>query len=399
MYLDHAATAPVRPESIAAMRDRWATVGNASSLHEPGRDARRAVEESRERLADALGGRPSEVVFTSGGTESDNIGVVGAYRARRAQDEGRRRIVVSSAEHSAVLDAVAHLQAREGADVTLVAPGPGGVPAPEAFAEALAADGGPATVALAACMWVNNEVGSIAPIDAVAAACAEHGVPLHTDAVQAVGKVPVDFASSGASTAAVTGHKLGGPSGIGLLLARRDATVETLTYGGGQERGLRSGTLPDALVVGLETAVTAAVAELADESPRLAALRDRLVEGIVAAVPGARPTAAWERGDVTRLSPSHAHVLVPDCEGDSLLFLLDAAGIACSTGSACHAGVPRPSHVVLAMGYPDEEARGALRLSLGRTSTDADVDALLAALPDAVARAQRAHAAARRRAS
>lgn len=400
MYLDHAATSVLRPDVLEAMSREWARVGNPSSLHEPGRAARRVVEECRERLADALGARPSEVLFTSGGTESDNIGVLGGYRARRAVDPARRRLLVGAAEHSAVLDAAEHLARSEGALVTLVPPGRDGVSTAEAFvAAAHEGEGGPDAVALAACLWVNNEVGTVTDVPGLASALRELGIPLHTDAVQAAGRVPVDFAGSGAATAAVTAHKLGGPTGIGVLLAQRDAALQPLSYGGGQERGVRSGTLPAALVVGLEAAVTSAVAQLPTEAPRLAALRDRILDGVLAAVPGARVTGAWERGEVSRRSPANAHVLVPDCEGDSLLFLLDAAGIACSTGSACHAGVPQPSHVVLAMGYTEAEARGALRLSLGWSSTDADVDALLDVLPDAVARAQRAHAAASARAS
>lgn len=384
------------PAAIEAMTLEMARLGNPSSLHGPGRDARRRVEECREQLAEALGARPSEVVFTSGGTESDNLGVIGMFRRRRALDTRRTRLVVAAAEHSAVIDAATALHEREGAQITWVEPDRDGLIDPEAVRAALT-DGpvGADDVALLACMWVNNEVGTVQPVAELAALAGEYDVPMFSDAVQAVGKVPVDFGASGLTAAAMTGHKLGGPTGLGVLLARRDAPIEQLTHGGGQERGVRSGTLATALVAGLTAATLEATAALPTEQPRLAALRDHLVEGALAAVPGARVTGYWKPGDVLRRSPANAHLLLPDCAGDSLLFLLDAAGIACSTGSACHAGVPQPSHVVLAMGYTEEEARGALRLSLGHTSTRSDVEAFLAVLPAAVERAQRAHRAAK----
>lgn len=393
VYLDHAATTAVLPEAIAAMSAEFAELGNASSLHGSGREARRRLEERREQIARVLGARPSEVIITSGGTETDNLAMLGLYRGRIAQDARRRRIVVSAIEHPAVLDVAQTLAEREGAQVTWVQPDREGIVTADAVRAAIEA-GDPGDVALIACMWVNNEVGTIAPIEDIVAVADAHGIPVHVDAVQAVGKIPVDFAASGITTAAVSGHKIGGPTGTGLLLARRDAPLAAVSLGGGQERGIRSGTLPGGLVAGLATALVAAVEAQPAEAARLAALRDRIITGIQEIVPGTLVTGAWAPGDVTRRSPANAHVLLPDCEGDSLLFLLDAAGIECSTGSACHAGVPQPSDVVLAMGYSEAQARGALRLSLGHTSTDADVDALLAALPAAVERAQRAHRAA-----
>lgn len=400
VYLDHAATAPTRPEVADAVRAAMTQVGNPSSLHGPGRAARRMVEEAREDIADALGARPSEVIFTSGGTESDNLAVKGVYRRAVDGDPARRRLVVSCAEHAAVLDSVAALTAREGARVTWVAPDRGGVVCAETLRAAVLdpVAGGPATVAAVVAMWANNETGIVQPIAQVGALAAELGVPLVTDAVQAVGKVPVDFAASAATLLTATGHKIGGPVGAGLLLATREAPVQAISHGGGQERQLRSGTLAMPLVVGLASAVRLAVDELPTEAARLAALRDRLLTGILAAVPGAEVTGSWRSGDVQTRTPTHAHVILPDVEGDSLLFLLDAAGIACSTGSACHAGVPQPSHVLVAMGYPPEKARGALRLTLGWSSTAADVDAVLAALPEAMERARRAYSATRARA-
>lgn len=400
-YLDHAATSPTLPEVADLVREAMTQVGNPSSLHAAGREARRRVEEAREDLADALGARPSEVIFTSGGTESDNLAVKGLYRQAVDADPARRRLIVSSAEHSAVLDSVESLVAREGASVTWVDPGRDGVIAPDVLRAALEdpAAGGPSSVAALVAMWANNETGVVQPIADLAAVGAAYDVPLFTDAVQAVGKVPVGFAASGATLLAATGHKVGGPVGAGLLLATREAPVQAISHGGGQERRLRSGTLAMPLIVGLARAIRMAVDRREAEAARLAALRDRLLDGVLAAVPGAAVTGRWERGDALTRTPTHAHVLIPGCEGDSLLFLLDAAGIACSTGSACHAGVPQPSHVLLAMGYPEEDVHGALRLTLGWSSTDADVEALLAALPEAVERAQRAYAATAARAA
>ena len=400
VYLDHAATSPTRPEVVEAVSAAMAQVGNPSSVHTAGRQARRRVEEAREDIADALGAGPSEVIFTSGGTESDNLAVKGIYRYAVDADPRRRRLVVSAAEHSAVLDSVTALADREGALINWVDPGPDGAVKVDAVRAAVEdrAAGGPDSVAAVVAMWVNNETGIVQPVADLGALAGEFGVPFVTDAVQALGKVPVDFAASGAAVLAATGHKIGGPVGTGLLLAGRDAPIQPISHGGGQERKLRSGTLAMPLIVGLARAVRLAQDARELEAVRLVQLRDRLLAGVSAAIPGARATGSWQPGDTLRRTATHAHVLIPQVEGDSLLFLLDAAGIACSTGSACHAGVPQPSHVLLAMGFSPEEARGALRLTLGWSSTAADVDALLAALPEAVERAQRAYAATRARA-
>ncbi len=393
-YLDHAATTPVLDEVVDVVVAAMRRTGNASSLHTPGRDARRVVEESRERIAEALRVRPSEVIFTSGGTESDNLAVKGTYAARRAADPARDRLVVSGIEHHAVLDPVEHLVAREGARVTFVEPDAEGVVTPAALAAALAADGGPGTVALASVMWANNEVGTVQPVADLAAVAHEHGIPFHSDAVQALGQVPVDL--SAVDLGVVTGHKIGGPLGVGVLTAGRDQAPVPLTHGGGQERQLRSGTLDTPGIAGLAEAVVHAAEHQASHARHLSVLRDALVQGALALDDGIRVSGAWEPGDTTRRLAGNAHLRVEGCEGDSLLYLLDAAGIACSTGSACQAGVPRPSHVLLAMGVPEEEARGSLRLTLGHGSTMADVEAFLAALPEALERARRAHSASSR---
>ncbi|MEP7016582.1 MAG: cysteine desulfurase family protein [Actinomycetota bacterium] len=391
VYLDHAATTPMLPAAIEAMTAQMAVIGNASSLHTSGRLGRRVVEESRETVAQALGARPSEVLFTSGGTESDNLAIKGTFWARRDADPRRVRLLVSTVEHHAVLDCVDFLQAHEGAKVTWLEVDHLGRVHPETVRMAIESD--PESVALVTVMWANNEVGTVQPIAEIAAVAHEFDIPVHSDAVQAAGQVEVNFARSGLDLMSVTGHKVGGPQGVGALLARRDATLVPLTHGGGQERQVRSGTLDVPAIRGFAVAIRQATADLAVESKRLVTLRDRLIRAAQDAGFGVRVSGDWEPGDGIGRLPGNAHLLVPGCDGDSLLYLLDAAGVECSTGSACQAGVPQPSHVLLAMGMPEQQARGALRLTLGHASTDADVDAFLAALPGAVERAQRAQVA------
>jgi len=388
-YLDHAATTPVHPEVLAAMTPYFTLeAGNASSLHASGRRARRAVEESREALALALGARPSEVVFTAGGTESDNLAVKGIFWARRAADPRRTRIVASSVEHHAVLDAVEWLVAHEGATVTWLPVDERCRVHPEALREALGAGD---DVALVTVMWANNEVGTVQPVEQLAAIAHEHEVPFHTDAVQAVGAVPVDFAASGVDALTMTGHKIGGPKGVGALLVRVGVECTPLLHGGGQERDIRSGTLDTPGIVGLAAATTRAVGTAADRSGRIALLRDQLVAEVTKVVPD-----AVLNGDVDHRLPGNAHLSFPGCEGDSLLLLLDARGIECSTGSACTAGVARTSHVLSAMGLPEDRARGSLRFSFGDSSTAADVDVVADAIGPVVERARGAGLAAPR---
>lgn len=384
-YLDHAATTPMLAESTRAMVDELTITGNPSSLHRSGRRARRVVEEAREQLGAALGAAAGEVVLTGGGTEADNVAVKGLYWARRTQDPRRRRIVVSAVEHHAVLDAARWLADHDGAEVVLLEVDGLGRVRPEALAELLAAD--PVTVALVSVMWANNEVGTVQPVEQVVAAAHAHGIPVHTDAVQALGHLPVDFAGSGVDCLSLSGHKVGGPVGTGALLLRRGTDLAPLLHGGGQERGLRPGTMSAAGARALAVAVDGAVRARAGEAARLAELRDALVAKVQAAVPD-----AVLRGDpdpAGRL-PGNAHLTFPGCEGDSLLYLLDARGVECSTGSACRAGVPEPSHVLLAMGVDEVEARGALRFSLGHTSTGAEVGAVAGAIGPVVERARRA---------
>lgn len=387
IYLDHAATAPVDEEALAATVEQMRRGGNPSSLHGAGRSARQAVETARESLAAALGCDSAEVVLVSGGTEADNLAVKGLYWKRRAQDPARRRVAVSAIEHHAVRDSVLWLKRTQGAVLHWIEPDAEGFVRPEALERELAAH--PGEFALAAVMWANNEVGTVEPVAELAGVAAAHGVPFHTDAVQAFGAVPVDFRASGATTLAVSGHKIGAPMGVGALVATRTAPIEPLVHGGGQERDVRSGTIDAPAAVGFGVAARKAAAALGTESARVAALRDRLVAGVRQAVPEAvlRGPAAL---DTAHRLPGNAHFTFPGCEGDSLLFLLDMAGLHTSTGSACNAGVPRPSPVLLAMGLSEEEARGAQRFTIGRGTTAEDVDALLAALPGAVERARAA---------
>ena len=384
VYLDHAATTPMHPAAIEAMTAALATVGNASSLHTSGRAARRRMEEARETLAKLLGARPSEIVFTAGGTESDNLGVKGIYWARRDAEPRRRRIITTPIEHHAILDAVEWLVEHEGADVTWLPVGPDGSVATAALRQALEEHAD--AVALVTIMWANNEVGTIMPIAELASIAAEFDVPMHSDAIQAVGQLPVDFAASGLSAMSIAAHKFGGPTGVGALLLRRDTACVPLLHGGGQERDVRSGTPDVAGTVAMAAAAQVAVEGLEANRARISALRDKLIDGVLSAMDDVDLNGADGDGRL----PGNTHFTFRGCEGDALLMLLDAKGIECSTGSACTAGVAQPSHVLIAMGADPASARGSLRFSLGHNSTDADIDATLAVLPAAVDRARQA---------
>ena len=384
-YLDHAATTPMVPAALAAMTDELAQLGNPSSLHNAGRRARRVVEESRELIAEAYGARPSEVVFTSGGTEADNLAVKGLYWARTAAAPARHRVLATATEHHAVLDSVRWLAEHENAEADWLAVDAAGVVTPATLAAAIERD--PATVALISVMWANNEVGSVQPVGELARLAAEYQIPFHSDAVQAAGQLAVSLAGTGATALTITAHKIGGPVGIGALLLAKGSQPVPVLHGGGQERDVRSGTLDVPAIRAFAVAVQAATERRADEAKRVAALRDDLIAQVLAAVPDAVLNGAPPGPG--RL-PGNAHFSFPGCEGDALLMLLDARGIACSTGSACTAGVAQPSHVLLAMGADDARARGSLRFSLGHSSEQADVDALGAVIGEVVERARRA---------
>ncbi len=381
VYLDHAATTPMLPVAIEAMTRHLSDVGNPSSLHASGRRARQVVEESRETIAQALNCRPGDVVFTSGGTESDNLALKGTYWARHDADPRRTRIISTAIEHHAVLDPLMWLAAEDGAEVELIGVDGRGRVDLEAIRATIERD--PGSVSLISVMWANNEVGTLQPIEDIVALAAPHGIPVHTDAVQAVGSVPVDFAASGVDLMTLTGHKVGGPYGVGALLVRRELEVTAMMHGGGQERDIRSGTLDPPAIAGFAAAVEAAVKVQVEHAERVSALRDRLVREVQQVVPD-----AIANGDPTDRLPGNAHLRFPGCAGDSLLMLLDARDIECSTGSACSAGVAQPSHVLIAMGLSEEDALSSLRFSLGHTSTDADIDALAAAIGPSVERAR-----------
>jgi cysteine desulfurase len=384
-YLDHAATTPMLPESIAAMTEELAQLGNPSSLHNAGRRARRVVEESREQIAEVFGARASEVIFTSGGTEADNLAVKGMFWARRAASPPRTRVLTTAVEHHAVLDSVRWLAEAEGAAPQWLRVDDRGLLSASVLDSALAAD--PAGAALVSVMWANNEVGAVQPIAELAAVAHSYGVPFHTDAVQAAAQLAVDFAASGADAMTVTAHKLGGPVGVGALILGRGVAPVPVLHGGGQERDVRSGTLDAPAIRAFAVAAVASARRRAAEALRVGCLRDELIRQVLHAVPDAVLNGPPPGPD--RL-PGNAHLSFPGCEGDALLLLLDARGIACSTGSACTAGVAEPSHVLLAMGADEPRARGSLRFSLGHTTTQADVDALGLAIGEAVARARRA---------
>lgn len=378
VYLDHAATTPMLPEAIAAYTEALTTVGNPSSIHSAGQNAKRVLEEAREVVAASLGCDPIEVVFTSGGTESVNLAVKGLWWARQGGG-AKRRILVPRGEHHATVDTVEWLERYEGAIVEWIALDALGRVDVAALGRALEAFD---DIALVTFLWANNEVGTIQPVDEIVALAAAHGVPVHADAVAAYGQLPLDFRASGLDALSVSAHKVGGPIGIGALVLSRTATVVPLIHGGGQQRQVRSGTQDAPAAVAFAVAARHAAGVGARDYVRL---RDRVIDGVRSAVP-----TAILRGDPVDRLPGNAHFTFPGCEGDSLLFLLDAAGVSVSTGSACQAGIPEASHVLLGMGLSDDEARGALRITIGHTTTDADVDALLAALPGAVARAARA---------
>ncbi|GAA4284851.1 cysteine desulfurase family protein [Brevibacterium daeguense] len=382
-YFDHAATSPMNPEVLAAYSSELQRVGNPSSLHAEGQAARMRMETAREDLARTIGAAtPSEVVFTSGGTEADNLAVKGLWWARNA-DRSRPRLLVSTIEHSAVTDTAEWLQT-QGAEVVWVPVDADGRLDLAAFGAALRED--PERTALASVMSANNEIGTLQPIPEIVALAHSVGVPVHTDAVQALGQVPLDFAALGVDAMSLSAHKIGGPVGTGALVISRDLTPVPVLHGGGQERKIRSGTLDVAGAVAFARAAELACADLPEKAAVRAALRDRLIAGIESSVPDA--VLSGPRG-AGRL-PGNVHFVFPGCEGDALLFGLDVAGFATSVGSACSAGVARPSHVLIACGRDEDTARSVQRFSLGPTTTAADVDALLAALPGIVDRARSA---------
>ena len=391
VYLDHAATTDVLPAAIDAMVEQMRNGGNPSSLHAVGRDARATVEYARERIARAIGADPAEVIFTSGGTEADNLAVKGIYWKRREEDPQRTRILVSSIEHHAVEETCEWLEKAEGAQLEWIPVDEHGSVNPQTVRELI--EKNPEDVALVTVMWANNEVGTVQPIPEIAAIAAEYGIPVHSDAVQAFGAVPIDFHASGVATLAISGHKIGGPMGIGALVATRAVQMTPVLHGGGQERSVRSGTIDAPAIAGFAEAAVHSVENLPEESARIAALRNELVAAISALIPqahlsGENPLTEEYPGQ--KRLPGNAHFTFENAEGDTLLFLLDMQGISSSTGSACNAGVTRPSHVLMAMGMDEDTARSAQRFTLGHSTSGADIARLIAALPAAYEQAAKA---------
>jgi cysteine desulfurase len=375
IYLDHAATSPVRPEVEEAMRPLAARrFGNPSSLHEEGRRAREVVEEARMRVARAIGARGDEIVFTSGGTEADNLAVLGV--ARSSHSKGRH-VVSTAIEHHAVLHAVEAL-ADEGFETRLLPVDREGRVSVEALEAALRPD-----TALVSVMWANNEAGTIQPIAEIAALCRRRGVPFHTDAVQAFGKLPIDVRSVPVDLLSISAHKIGGPKGVGALYVRRGLKLRPLLFGGPHEFSRRAGTENVAGIVGLGVAVELAARDVAATARHLADLVSRFLEALRAAIPGVRihSPLPGEGG-----LPGIVNVAFEGAEGESLVLHLDRLGVAASPGSACTAEDPSPSHVLRAMGLRPEEARGSVRFSFGRENIPADVAAAVAAVRTAVDR-------------
>jgi len=372
VYLDYAATTPLRAEvreaMLSVLGERW---GNPSSVHRWGREARAALEDARSRFAAVIGASPAEIVFTRGGTEADNLAILG-----RVRDGGSRGVAVSAIEHKAVL-ATAAVLASGGGEVRIVPVDAEGLIDLDALEEILRIQP-PAVVSV---MWANNEVGVIQPVARIAERCAAAGVAYHTDAVQALGKLAVRMGEVPADLAAFSAHKLGGPRGTGALFVRRGTQLHPLLHGGGQERGLRSGTEDVAGAVGFAVAAERAEAERETEMARLAALRDRLEAGLRERVTGLRVNAAG----APRL-PTISNVSAPGADAEMLLMALDMAGVAASSGSACSSGAVEPSHVLTAMGLPADVAGPSVRFSLGRDTTDADIDRALEIFPAVIER-------------
>jgi cysteine desulfurase len=386
IYLDHQATSPMPPEVLEDYTDALAIVGNPSSIHRAGQAARSMLENARERIAAVIDCEPIEVVFTSGGTEAINTALKGAVWAARASQGGLRPVIVSTAaEHHATLDAVTWLQHNADTEIHFVPVDALGVCDTVEYSKALEA--GPVT--LVTTLLANNEVGSLQPVTLMSALARDHNVAVHVDAIAALGYVPVSFHALGVQAMSLSAHKVGGPVGVGaLILSRHYQAMEALHHGGDQQRS-RSGTLDAAGAVAFATALELRENSRAHRFTELESLRNRLREGLSAAVPEIITRGSWD----SRL-PGNLHITVPGCEGDVLLYLLDERGIHVSTGSACQAGVPEPSHVLVAMGVDPSEARGALRFSLSYSHTAADIERVISVFPEVVDHARRAGLAA-----
>jgi cysteine desulfurase len=383
VYLDYAATAPLRKEVLECFTEHLQNLGNPSSVHSSGQMIRRALEEARESVARSVDCNRSEVIFTAGGTESDNLAIKGLYWQRNSDVYVRPLIVTSGTEHHASIDPMEWLQNHDGAEIVWLPVDYQGIIDFDFFEKFL--EENHERVALVNLMWANNETGVVTDMAKVVAIAKKYDIPVHSDAIAAFGHIPVSFADSGLNTMSISAHKVGGPVGAGALIVSRSTKLVSIIHGGGQERGMRSGTMNAPVAKAFALAAELAVAELETESKRLSALRDRLVQGVLELSPIAHHTASE-----SKRMPHNAHFTFEGCSGDSLLFLLDQQGVCVSVGSACQAGVNGPSHVLVAMGRTEREALGCIRMTLGKDSTDADIDAVLAALPKALDGAARA---------
>ncbi|WP_062071890.1 cysteine desulfurase family protein [Demequina sediminicola] len=383
-YLDHAATTPMLESAVQEVAKRMSIVGNPSAPHAAGRAARAVVDDARERLARAVDAHPSEVIWTSGGTEADNLALKGLFWARNEAEPLRTRVLVSAVEHHAVLEPAEWLEAHEGAELVVIPVDRQGVIDVEWLRSYL--DSHHSTTAVISVMWANNEVGTIEPVEEVAALAHGYGIPVHTDAVQAVGHVPVSFAQSGVTALSLSAHKVGGPVGVGALVIKRNVRLIPVSHGGGQERQVRSGTLDAVGFAAAAVAVETAVASVESEAQRLRTLQTVTLERIVESVPDA--TLSGARIGPGRL-PGNLHLCFPGADPDALMFMLDSHGILASTGAACSAGVHQSSHVLMAMGYSSRDAASTMRFSMGHTTVQEDLDALITALPEGVERARR----------
>jgi cysteine desulfurase len=376
VYLDHAATSPIRASVLALYVATLSEIGNPASVHSFGQHSRQILEQAREEIAKAINCDRNEVIFTSGGTESDNLAIKGIYWDVNSKDPSKNVIISAAAEHHAVLDAINWLVDSQSAELYLIPSDDQGVldiAALESYLEQNAA-----RVALISVMWANNEIGVIHPISEITTLAKSYQIPVHSDAIAALGHIPVDFAESGLAAMTITGHKLGGPVGSGALILRRDQKLTPVNHGGGQERNLRSGTPDASSAAALALTITEAVSEQGELAARHKIMTERLIAGVKQIADDVVVSAE----NVPRL-PNNAHFIFPGCLGDSLLFLLDSDGVSISTGSACTAGVNGPSHVVLSLGASNDEAMGTLRITLGHSTKDQDIEAFLKALPKA----------------
>lgn len=383
IYLDHAATTPMVDVAIAAMTEQLSKLGNPSSLHTPGRAARKDIEEAREVIARAIECAPSEIIFTGSGTEADNIALKGFYWQGRAV--GRNLVLISAIEHHAILDSAQWLHDHEGAEIVTIDVDTDGVLDLSQLTDLIAQRGD--EIAVISIMHANNETGVVQPIAQVVELARVASIPVHCDGVQSFGKVPLSFQQLGLTALSLSAHKMGGPLGIGLLVLRRGLEIPALLHGGGQEREIRSGTLNAPSIVAFAAAVDEAMRTFAQRTSTIMGLREEFSVGILERVPDAYINGASAKDRL----PGIINVTFPGTESETLLLLLDGEGIACSTGAACSAGVQRPSHVLLAMGHNDRSARSTLRFSLGATTTRADIDQTLAVLPSLIERARAAN--------